>query len=152
LREYRRLIEGDRLEKDELLARLDDALAQQELAIKRAKVAAAEAEHRAALKTREEAKVRYDDIMTAIQRVPGSVSKDDVRGAFLTWQRFKEESEQKRQNINVALAELDQARTILERHEIRSPASGVIERILKKEGEAVKWLEPVFQIRIGKHK
>jgi multidrug efflux pump subunit AcrA (membrane-fusion protein) len=152
LREYRRLAEGDRVEKGDLLGRLDDVVARQELAIKQAKVDSSEAEHRAALKTRDEAKVRYEATVAANARAPGTVSQDEARGALLTWQRYNEEVEQKRQNINVALAEREQARTILERHEIRSPASGVIEAILKKEGEAVKWLEPVFRIRIANRK
>ena len=74
---------------------------------------------------------------------------EDMRGALLTYHRYAEEAVSKEQAIKVAEQELFQARKILEMHEIRSPATGVVEVIHKKDGEAVKRLEPVFRIRLA---
>jgi multidrug efflux pump subunit AcrA (membrane-fusion protein) len=70
-----------------------------------------------------------------------------MRGAKLTWERYIEDENAKLHAIGVAKQELLQAQVILTLYEIRSPVSGVIGAILKKEGEAVKELEGVFRIR-----
>jgi RNA polymerase sigma factor (sigma-70 family) len=149
MKQYCRLLKGDRVEKGELLARLNDALARVEVDIKKAKVAASEAELRASTKTKEEAKARYDRTVQFSQRVIGSVSAEELSAAKLTCERYIEEEKAKQENVKVALGELAQAKTLLEMHEIRSPATGVVEVIHKKDAEAVKRLEPVFRIRLA---
>ena len=60
VKKYRRLEVGDTVEEGQLLARVDDRLARDALAIKQAAVEAAEAHRRNAAKTRDEAKKRFD--------------------------------------------------------------------------------------------
>src|SRR5262249_18468900 len=50
------------------------------------------------------------------------------------------------QAIDLARRELNQARTMLAMHEIRSQVDGVIRSFLKRPGEAVKNLDPVVQV------
>ena len=147
MRQYCRLGEGDRVDKGDLLAHLNDALARKDLDIKRALFAASEADWRSATKTKEEAKNRYDACLRANQRTPGTISAEEARGHLLNFERYKEEEISKAKTVEVSRLEVEKARTILELHEIRSPVDGVIEVVLKKDGEAVKRLEPVFRIR-----
>jgi RNA polymerase sigma factor (sigma-70 family) len=143
-KQYRRLRVGDRVEAGQLLARVDDRLAREEVAIKNAKLEATEADRRAATKTKEEAQRRYEFVLRA--EAHKAVSNEDVRGAKLTWDRYVEEENAKIAAIKQAQAELRAAHTIVQMHEIRSDISGVIKAIYRHKGEAVKALEPVFLI------
>jgi len=149
-RKYRRLKKGDSVEEAQLLALLDDDLARAEVDIKVAKVNSARAECRAAEKTRDEALARYETAKKLVGAGDklAAISKEDLRGALLTFSRYFEEALSKAEAINVAEQELKQARKVLEMHEIRSPSPGVIRAIHKRPGEAVKYLEAVFLIQV----
>jgi WD40 repeat protein len=144
----RRLREGDFVEQDQLMAMLDDRMARAEVASKDAKVIVAQQEFKAAEKTRDEAKARWD----TQNRLRGggrgnATSEEDLRAAKLLWDKSTFEAESKRASITVAERELEQAKTSLYYHEIRAKIPGIIKTIYKTPGEAVKNLEPVFQIR-----
>ena len=151
-KQYVRLVEGDSVRKGELLARIDDAVARNDIEIKVARVAASEADWRASGKTKDEAQKRYESLQEAGRRAPGSVSNEEIRGAKLTWERYTEDEKAKFQAINVAKQELQGAKVLFDMYEIRSPVDGVIVEILKKEGEAVRQLEGVFRVRIDSSK
>src|SRR5262245_7549390 len=151
-KQYVRLVEGDSIRKGELLARIEDAVARNDIAIKIAKLNASEAEWRASGKTKDEAHKRYEALQEAVRRAPGSVAPEELRGAKLTWDRYIEDENAKFQAINVAKQELQQAKLLLDLYEIRSPVDGVIAEILKKEGEAVRQFEGVFRVRIDSGK
>jgi RNA polymerase sigma factor (sigma-70 family) len=142
---YRRLKVGEKVHEGQLLARVDDRLARDEVAIKEARVVASEADLQAAEATRDEARARYER-QAALNR-NHQTSEEDLQGAKLTWVRYMHEAVSKRQAVQVARMEVRQAQTTLGMYQIRSSVDGVIEKIFKKRGEAVKSLEPVFLIR-----
>jgi RNA polymerase sigma factor (sigma-70 family) len=146
-KKYRRLRVGDKVEEGQLLARLDDALARDEVAIKKQKLEAAKADEIVSVKTRDEAEERY---RTAQRLMSGGaknvVSMEDVRAAKLTWDRYFYEEISKREAIKQSEAELNPALTMLKFHEIHSPVRGVITKIYKHVGEGVRAYEPVFQV------
>lgn len=142
---YRRWREGDRVEEGQLLARLDDRLARDEVAIKRTRLVASEAELIAALKTRDEAKARFERYQELAKR--GALDPSELGAAKLTWERYEQEAVSRKAAVEVAGLELKQAQTLLEMYEIRSPLRGVIQAIYRKRGEAVRGLEPVFRIQ-----
>jgi len=144
-RKYRRLKVGDRVELNQLLGRIDDRLARDEVTIKEYKLDSAKAELVTSEKTRDEAEQHYRSQVDLFRR--NSTSKEELRAAELTWIKYKYEVVQKNAAIKVAQAELDQARTVVELHELRSPTRGVIKAILKHPGEAVQSLETVFVIQ-----
>jgi multidrug efflux pump subunit AcrA (membrane-fusion protein) len=147
-KKYRRLREGDRVEEGQLLALLDGRLAREQMAIKQAEVEAAESEHRAALKTKEEAEKRYEAMKRLREAAPPrAVSDDDFRAARLTWDRFTEEAKAKAALVRQAREELSLDRTLLQMHEIRSSVAGVIRAVYRRRGEGVRKFEPVFLIR-----
>jgi WD40 repeat protein len=155
---YRQLREGDRVLPYQLLARLDDRIARDEYLSKEAKIGAAIADLRTSEKTRDEAEQRYLTTRKLrsinINRMP-AVADEEVRGAFLTWEKYKYEVDSKKAAITVSERELNQTKTALEYHEIRAAnIHGIIKAIYKKRGEAVKSqpsYEPVIQIHCLDH-
>ena len=138
---YRRLRKGDAVEEEQLLARLDDRVAREEVSVAEAKFRAAKADLTSSEKTRDEANHRWRQH----RKLPAS--EEDVRGAELIYYRYRYEAESKVEAVNVAGGELNVARTKLDLYHIRSPVRGVITRIYKHRGEGVKALESVLQIR-----
>jgi multidrug efflux pump subunit AcrA (membrane-fusion protein) len=146
LREFRRLEAGDKVKEGQLLALVNPALALDELSIKIAKLDAAEADRLATQAANEEAGKRVDTIVRARRGARDAVSDDEYRGAVLAWDRYKQEVVAKTAAVWQAQREVNQALTTLEMHEIRSPVAGVVRRIYRRRGEAVKNLEAVLQI------
>jgi WD40 repeat protein len=144
LKTYRKMEEGKDVKEGQLLALLDDRLARAECHSKKTKVVAAEAELVASQKLREESKNRYETQLNLYKK--GATPLEELRGARVTWERYCAEVISKEEAIKAAKAELKQAETILDMHEIRSAISGRVKTVHKKRGEAVKQMEPVFQI------
>lgn len=144
--EYERLREGQRVTRGQVLGRIDDTLARQEMRIKEAKLQAAEAELRASKATENEAKVRYERGLKLLEK--GAIGKEEVEGFRLTLERYVEETRGKTASVTVARHEVEQAATLVQMHEIRSPADGVLQAILKRDGEAVRQFDPVFRIKV----
>jgi RNA polymerase sigma factor (sigma-70 family) len=147
-RQFRRLRRGDRVEQGQLLAIVDDPLGGSDVAIKEAKLAAAEADRTATEKTRDEAKKRWETTERLYNQSRLSVSLEDVRSAELPYSRFVYEEKSKVEAIKVAAGELQQAKTALKMREIRSPRRGIIQKICFRRGEGVHALEPVIIIQV----
>jgi WD40 repeat protein len=146
--QLKQLKEDDTVEVDQVMAVLDNRLATDEWAIKTGKIAAAKAEGQAADKTKDEAYQRKLT-MERLYKSPKAgnvVSIEDVRGAVLLYDKSAYEAVSKKEAINVAELEANQARTQLELHLVKSPVAGVIKTVYKKTGESVKGLDPVFQV------
>jgi len=144
---YRRLREGDTVKAGQLLARVNDVLACDDVGIAEARTAAAEAEMITSRKTKEEALQRRDGMLQAIKANPLAYSKEDIRCASLTYERYVQEEVAKKANLVVAQLQLGQTRTQLKMYEIRSPVDGVVKTIHLRKGEAVKRLEAVLEIQ-----
>lgn len=145
-KKYRRLREGDTVKEGQLLARLDDAAARDDLEIKQAKVGAAEAELSTSRKTKEEAYNRWDSMLAANKRVQHAYSQEDVAGAKLTYDRYTQEELAKAADLIVTKVQLRQAQQTLKMCEIRSPVDGVIKTIHVRKGEGVKQYDTVLEI------
>src|SRR5713101_6039896 len=97
---YRRLKEGDPVEPDDILGRIDDRLALDEQRSKENNLKAAKADLELSKKTRDEAKNRYET-QQALSR-SGATSKEDLRAGLLGWEEYKSEVEQKEAAIGKA--------------------------------------------------
>src|SRR5262249_38078523 len=112
-KQYVLLVEGDSIRKGELLARIDDAVARNNVPIKTARLDASEAEWLASSRTKNEALKRYEALRDRVRLPPGGVSEEEIRGAKLTWERYIEDEKARSQAINVAKQELQQAKILL---------------------------------------
>jgi multidrug efflux pump subunit AcrA (membrane-fusion protein) len=147
---YRRLGVGDAVKAGEVLARLDDLLVRDELALNKQKASAAEAEWKATLKARDEAAQRYATMERMFNGpVLRNTSLEDLRAAKLTWDRYWYEEISKKAAIDTAKLEVKSAEHRLDLHAIRSRVRGTIVTIYKQPGEAVKAFEPLLQVRIA---
>jgi multidrug efflux pump subunit AcrA (membrane-fusion protein) len=147
-RRFRRLKVGEMVDKGQLLAMIDDTLPRSELAIKHAKLRAAEADKTSSEKTREEARERWNIQKRMYQSPIRDMSLDDVRGAELTYNRYVHETIGKEQAVKVAEEELAQAKKVLDCYQIRSPSRGTIWRLHKHDGEAVRYLETMVTLKL----
>jgi len=129
---YRRLKEGDIVKANDILGRIDDRLARDEQFSKENSLKAAKADLKVSEKTRDEAKNRYET-QVALKRT-GATSDEDKRGALLGWEKYKSEVEQKEAAKGKAEAELQQTKTVVELHEIRSQIGGQVKAIYKHKG------------------
>jgi biotin carboxyl carrier protein len=147
---YRRLGVGDAVKAGEVLARLDDLLVRDELALNKQKASAAEAEWKATLKARDEAEQRYRTMERLYNGAAlRCVSLEELRAAKLTWDRYFFEEISKKAAIETAKLEVKCVEHRLDLHAIRSPVRGTIVTISKHPGEAVKAYEALFQVRIA---
>jgi multidrug efflux pump subunit AcrA (membrane-fusion protein) len=146
LKQFRRLCEGDVVEKDQLLGRIDDTAARDEMAIRDAKVDGAKADYEASVKTRDEAFQRYQTQVRLNTMGKQYASEEDVRAAKLTYDRYVYEVVGKQAAIAVAVNELNQAKSAVRMHELRSDIRGVVKTIYKQRGDAVRALETVLRI------
>src|SRR5262249_44882154 len=99
-KKYRQLKVGDKIEKGQLLARLDDRLARLQLAVKEAKVQAARADLELAEKTAREAKQRWEREIQL--REKGGASTEDVMLTKLIYEKAVAEVKSKKAAIGVA--------------------------------------------------
>lgn len=146
-KEYRRLVEGDMVEKGQLVAQLDDRTARLDATLKKAQRAAAEAELLAANKEQDVAKHRRD-YMEKLHTL-NAVAQSELEAAKAKVEQLKSNLSSKQASVLVAQLKSDQAELILARTEIRSPGRGTISKIYKKQGEGVTPNEPIICIDSG---
>jgi len=149
-RSYETLREGDTVKTGQLLVKLDDRWARNELEIKKARVLIAKAEADIAERILAEAKARHDVAEKVFKRKPPLISAEEYREKKLARDRFQTELAAKGAQILVAEAELRSAQMILDMHEVRSPVNGFVRSIFFRPGQAVKALDPLVEVVAGR--
>jgi len=140
-----RLKVGDRIERGQLLGRIDDQAAQKEVWRREATVREAALELHTALQLSVEARIRFQRGLYLMRMA--CCGREDFDDLKLRTERIAAEAAVKQAVFEVVLHELERARLRLEMQEIRSPVSGVVEGILKHPGEAVRRFDPIFRIK-----
>jgi WD40 repeat protein len=142
---YKRWKEGDVVHYNDVLAMVDPTKALNDQLYKKAKIIAAQADHTAAIATVKEAQARLERLDRIIQSSPsakarGLVSDEDYGAAKLTVEKYTQEEVSKREAINLAIIEYQQAEAEWELHKIRCviPGKSYIKAIYKSMGEGVK--------------
>jgi multidrug efflux pump subunit AcrA (membrane-fusion protein) len=146
--QYRRLRVGDTVERGEIIGKLDDSLVAADVKIAQARVRGAEAELLSSEKTRDESKQRWDTARRLYQNSNRSISLEDIRGAELTFHRYEQETAVKREAIKIAAEELNKAQAQVDSYLITSGVRGIIRKIHKRPGEAVRSLETVVTLQL----
>ncbi len=145
----RKLKEDDFVEKGQLLALIDDRVALAEYIARQQNVRVAEAEAAAAEATYKEAQKQVETGLTLSSGSLRAMSREELSTRGATRDKYYAEWKSKQQQIEKVRKEEEQAKTLLELHEIRSPIAGRIETIYHQLGEAVKSSpnpEPLFRI------
>jgi WD40 repeat protein len=147
-REVRKLKVGDLVKRGQLLALINPRKSFDDVAIKVAKLNAADADRLASQKQKEEFQKRHESHLRQNQIAPGTVPQEEVRAALVQRDKFAFEEKAKAAEVTRAQRELNAALTDLRMHEIRAAIDGSIKVIYKNsQGEAVKPMEPVLQIQ-----
>jgi multidrug efflux pump subunit AcrA (membrane-fusion protein) len=146
IRTFKKLREGDRVEAEQIVARLDDRLARIEVERARSKLAMAELEVEASGKVLAEAKTRWEIVLKLLERRNLDLGVEEIRERKLGVEKFEKELGIKKEMVSQAKLDLRRTELLLDMHLIRSPVRGVIRVIHKNRGEAVKALEPVVEI------
>jgi Anaphase-promoting complex subunit 4 WD40 domain len=143
------LREGDLVQAGQLLGRTEDSLARQDVRLHESRLDAAKAELAAAEQVREETDRRYQTQAQLYEHTgTPATSKEELRGAWLTYQRARADAESKAAAVQVAEAERDQAAAVLAQCDIRSPITGVVKEIYRHPGETAQGEQPgVLQVQ-----
>jgi WD40 repeat protein len=144
-RQFRRLEVGEVVRAGQVLGLVNPTLAGHDLAIRKAKLDAAEAEHKGAEKIRD----YYREHLALVSGLKGrnAATVEEVAEARASGERSFQDVLSKAEAVKVAKAELVQANKLLIMHEIRSSISGVLTNIYKNQGDAAYRLESVFHVQ-----
>lgn len=129
--------EDDVVKEGDLLATLDDRLANAELKIKDARLKAAKADYDSTLKMEAEAKIQFEGAKE-LYFIKRAISKEEYRKAELMNDKYHADSVSKGEAVNLAEAELNQAQVMAEMYLIKAKCPGRIKTIYKKPGEKIQ--------------
>lgn len=126
--------EGERVKRGQLLAVLDQRIAQASLKV--AQLECERLEQLDVMQSREQlAKARVDQLREMQQQ--GAASQQQSDEARMTWLEIKADLVTLREQLSIAKAKAALANQQLSSHEIRAPFDGIIMRIEAREGEKV---------------
>jgi hypothetical protein len=146
---YREWQEGNVVEKNDMVAMMDPALALNEVLGKEAKVVAAKADYEASVAILNESQARVERLDRIRATSPSAVPLEEYSAAVLTRDKYKFETVSKKEAIKNAAIEKEQADIILEQHELRNAASGksIVKQIPKQGNAGVHALETIVQLQ-----
>lgn len=137
--------EGDEVEAAQRIAGLKDDVAAAQLAIV-SKEAENDIEVRYATKEAEVSKAEYDKALEANRRVSGTVPQIEVLRLKLAMERSLLQIEQADHKFEVTGLNRSEAEAELETYKIEAPFQGVVTRIFKNKGEAVRQGDPIIEL------
>jgi HlyD family secretion protein len=136
--------DGDKVQKGQILARLDDRKARLEVERAQTTVKNAEAEVQAAGKKTDEAQTRLEIAKRLYAK--GAIAAEDLRLAELTHANSYQEFLVRKAAVQLTIVDLKQAELNLDMHVIRSPINGIIRKLHKNSGEGVRKLDTVVGV------
>jgi RNA polymerase sigma factor (sigma-70 family) len=149
-KKFRRLRKGDKITEGQLLAGLDDRLARADLAVKKQKHLAADADSKGAKLIAAEADIQFQTKARLFNA--GALPQEEYRTAKLTKEKMWLEALNRQETEKVAEMEVKQAQAIIDAHEVRSRVKGVVANIRKRPGEGVRKFETVLEIEVTEEK
>jgi len=137
--------EGDEVDEDQCVVRLEDELPRTTLAIAE-KEAANETDIRYSEKASEVARLEYDQALKVNESVKGSLTVIELRRRKLELDRSVLQIEQSQYKQAIAVLKRDEASALLKAFHVTAPFSGTVTKVLKHKGEAVRAGEPVLEL------
>lgn len=137
--------EGDFVQRQDVIARLNDEVAR--AAWERAKKEASnDVEIRYAMKAAEVSNAEYAKALDANRRVPGAVPDIEVQRLKLAAEKGRLSVEQAQHRFLVAGLTAKEAEATLKTYSISAPFDGIVTRVFKKKGEAVRQGDPILEL------
>ena len=141
---YRRLLPGDYVKRDQVVALLDDEQAFLEFKGAATKAKTAKDSAKAYEETVVQLKLIVTQTRDGVQR--NIVPQQELYNSMATLARYQADLVDHQGSAEVADADAKKAQYIWEKHTLRPPVEGEIQQVLKHEGEGVKAAEPVLVI------
>lgn len=136
---------GQEVAAGQLLARLDADQSRAQVELLRIRATSESAERVAKAQFDEaDSKVRYAE--KANGSAAHSVPELEYKTYVFQRERYAQEIRRAREDREAAGKELERARKVLEQHDVRGGMAGVIVKVYKRPGEAVKQAEPLFRV------
>jgi WD40 repeat protein len=139
---YRRLMPGDIVKKDQVIALLDDEQAFVEHRGALAKSKAAQDEAAAYVETVKNLAKIVEAEAAGLRT--GAVPQQEYYSQLATEARYRADLTNRQGQVQIAAVDLDKAKYVLDKHTLRAPFDGEVQQVLKHEGEGVKGQEPVI--------
>lgn len=137
--------EGSPIERDQPIAGLHDEVARAKFA-RASKEADNDIEARFSKKAADVAKIELEQAVLANQRVAGAIPGIEINRLRLAAERSVLQIEQAAFSLEISRLVRDEASAELKSYEITAPFSGVVSRVFKHKGEAVRQGDPIMEI------
>jgi RND family efflux transporter MFP subunit len=137
--------EGGRVEARQYVAGLDERIARAAYETA-AHEAASDVEVRAARKAADVAQAEHQIALDANRRVAGAVPAAQVSRLKLAAEKAVLQIEQSEHAHHVAALKRNEAAALLQTHRLQSPFAGIVLKVFKRPGEAVRQGDPIVQI------
>lgn len=137
--------EGDLVEAGTTVIRLDDELALAALAVAE-KQATNDVDVRYAIISSDVARLEHEQAKEVNESLKGGIPLTEVRRRKLEYDRSLLQIEQSRHQKAVAVLKRQEAAAQLKTFSVIAPFEGVVSRLIKKQGEAVRQGEPVLEL------
>jgi RND family efflux transporter MFP subunit len=137
--------EGAEVRAQQVVAGLADEVAAAALAVAEAKVEN-DVEIRYARKAAELARVEYDRSVDVNRRIESAVTDFELRRLLLTLERSELAIEQAASELKINRLTREQASAELKTYQVQAPFDGIVTRVYKSSGEAVRQGDPILEL------
>lgn len=137
--------EGFEVKLGELVAKVKDEVAAAQFATAD-KTARNDIEIRFAQKSAELAQIEHFKALQANQLLPNTVTEIEVRRLKLAYERAQLQKENAEKEHDIAGSKRDEAGELLQTHVVESPLSGLVTKVYKRTGEAVREGDPIIDV------
>ena len=137
--------EGYEVKLDELIAKIKDEVAAAQFATAE-KTFQNDIEIRFGQKSAELALVEYQRAMTANLAVPGTFPDIEIKRLKLAWERAVLQTENAEKEHDIAGSKRDEAGELLQTHVVEAPLAGLVTKVYKRTGEAVREGDPIVDV------
>lgn len=137
--------EGSPVKRDQPVAGLLDDVARAKFD-RASKEAENDIEIRFSKKAAEVAKNELEQALLANRRVPGAIPGIEISRLRLAAEKSELQIEQAEHSLEISRLVLEEASAELKTYEIPAPFSGIVTRVYKRKGEAVRQGDPIMEI------
>ena len=137
--------EGHEVKLSELIAKVKDEVAAAQFATAD-KTARNDIEIRFAEKSSDLAQLEYMKALQSNGLLPGTVTEIESKRLKLAWERAVLQKENAEKEHDIAGSKRDEAGELLQTHVVEAPIAGLVTKVYKRSGEAVREGDPIVDV------